>query len=193
MMNRYKKGELVIVNGKGKINEENNSNVIGIIKEKDYYFNQYFVEILFGKDDWFKEKQLTRIFEKEQKKASKYKVCLAIRKDGLDYIQKQMQKEDDKTIDLFKQADLFQEYHENESCYFFIFWKDTYWPETNFTVRAVEEALPKLKKNNIPYQYIVISNNEKNIKINEFVKNDKNINIFEVLINIKINKIGGIL
>lgn len=193
MMNRYKKGELVIVNGKGKINEENNSNVIGIIKEKDYYFNQYFVEILFGKDDWFKEKQLTRIFEKEQKKASKYKVCLAIRKDGFDYIQKQMQKEDDKTIDLFKQADLFQEYHENESCYFFIFWKDTYWPETNFTVRAVEEALPKLKKNNIPYQYIVISNNEKNIKINEFVKNDKNINIFEVLINIKINKIGGIL
>ena len=66
MMNRYKKGELVVVNGKGKLHGEDNLNVVGIIKEKDYYFNQYFVEILFGEDDWFKERDLTRIIEKER-------------------------------------------------------------------------------------------------------------------------------
>lgn len=196
MMNRYKKGELVIVNGKGKLHGEDNLNVVGIIKEKDYYFNQYFVEILFGEDDWFKERDLTRIIEKEQKKTKKYKVCLAIKKEGLDYIQKQMLKDKDKTIDLFRQADLFQEYYADDNCYYFIVWGDTYWPENNFTVKAIENSLPKLRKNNIPYQYIKVgisNSNEKDVKINEFIKNDDNVNVFEVLTSIKIRKFGGIV
>lgn len=196
MMNRYKKGELVVVNGKGKLHGEDNLNVVGIIKEKDYYFNQYFVEILFGEDDWFKERDLTRIIEKEQKKTKKYKVCLAIKKEGLDYIQKQMLKDKDKTIDLFRQADLFQEYYADDNCYYFIVWGDTYWPENNFTVKAIENSLPKLRKNNIPYQYIKVgisNSNEKDVKINEFIKNDDNVNVFEVLTSIKIRKFGGIV
>lgn len=196
MMNRYKKGELVVVNGKGKLHGEDNLNVVGIIKEKDYYFNQYFVEILFGEDDWFKERDLTRIIEKEQKKTKKYKVCLAIKKEGLDYIQKQMLKDKDKTIDLFRQADLFQEYYADDNCYYFIVWGDTYWPENNFTVKAIENSLPKLRKNNIPYQYIKVgisNSNEKDVKINEFIKNDDNVNVFEVLTSIKIKKFGGIV
>lgn len=196
MMNRYKKGELVVVNGKGKLHSEDNLNVVGIIKEKDYYFNQYFVEILFGEDDWFKERDLTRIIEKEQKKTKKYKVCLAIKKEGLDYIQKQMLKDKDKTIDLFRQADLFQEYYADDNCYYFIVWGDTYWPENNFTVKAIENSLPKLRKNNIPYQYIKVgisNSNEKDLKINEFIKNDDNVNVFEVLTSIKIKKFGGIV
>ena len=196
MMNRYKKGELVVVNGKGKLHGEDNLNVVGIIKEKDYYFNQYFVEILFGVDDWFKERDLTRIIEKEQKKTKKYKVCLAIKKEGLDYIQKQMLKDKDKTIDLFRQADLFQEYYADDNCYYFIVWGDTYWPENNFTVKAIENSLPKLRKNNIPYQYIKVgisNSNEKDVKINEFIKNDDNVNVFEVLTSIKIKKFGGIV
>ena len=196
MMNRYKKGELVIVNGKGKLHGEDNLNVVGIIKEKDYYFNQYFVEILFGEDDWFKERDLTRIIEKEQKKTKKYKVCLAIKKEGLDYIQKQMLKDKDKTIDLFRQADLFQEYYADDNCYYFIVWGDTYWPENNFTVKAIDNSLSKLRKNNIPYQYIKVgisNSNEKDVKINEFIKNDDNVNVFEVLTSIKIKKFGGIV
>lgn len=196
MMNRYKKGELVVVNGKGKLHSEDNLNVVGIIKEKDYYFNQYFVEILFGEDDWFKERDLTRIIEKEQKKTKKYKVCLAIKKEGLDYIQKQMLKDKDRTIDLFRQADLFQEYYADDNCYYFIVWGDTYWPENNFTVKAIENSLSKLRKNNIPYQYIKVgisNSNEKDVKINEFIKNDDNVNVFEVLTSIKIKKFGGIV
>lgn len=196
MMNRYKKGELVLINGTGKIYGEENNNVIGTIKEKDYFFNQYLVEVLFGKDDWFKESDLTRVFDKEKKKTKKYKVGLAINKEGFEYIRFQMKKYPDKTIDLFKQADLFQEYRADNNVYYFILWKDTYWPETNYTVRAIEESLSKLRKKNIAYQYIKIGltdENKKEIEINEFVKNDNNVNIFEVLANIKIKKIGGIV
>lgn len=196
MMNRYKKGELVVINGIGKLNGEENTNVIGIIKEKDYFFNEYLVEIPFGKEDWFKESNLTRVFDKEKKKTKKYKVALAIRKEGFDYITNQMKKNPEQTIDLFKQADVFQEYRVDNKVYFFIFWTDTYWPETNFTVKAIEESLSNLRRGNIGYQYIKIgltNNNEKEIKINEFIKNDDNVNIFEVLTNIKIKKFGGII
>jgi len=196
MMNRYKKGELVVINGIGKLHGEENSNVIGIIKEKDYFFNEYLVEIPFGKEDWFKESDLTRVFDKEKKKTKKYKVALAIRKEGFDYITNQMKKNPEQTIDLFRQADVFQEYRVDNNVYFFILWTDTYWPETNFTVKAIEESLSNLRRGNIGYQYIKIgltSHNEKKIKINEFIKNDDNVNIFEVLTNIKIKKFGGII
>ena len=196
MMNRYKKGELVIINGIGKLHSEENSNVIGIIKEKDYFFNEYLVEIPFGKEDWFKESDLTRVFDKDKKKTKKYKVALAIRKEGFEYITNQMKKNEEQTIDLFRQADVFQEYRVDNNVYFFILWTNTYWPETNFTVKAIEESLSYLRRGNIGYQYIKIgitNNNEKEIKINEFIKNDDNVNIFEVLTNIKINKFGGII
>lgn len=196
MMNRYKKGELVIINGIGKLHSEENSNVIGIIKEKDYFFNEYLVEIPFGKEDWFKESDLTRVFDKDKKKTKKYKVALAIRKEGFDYITNQMKKNEEQTIDLFRHADVFQEYRVDNNVYFFILWTNTYWPETNFTVKAIEESLSYLRRGNIGYQYIKIgitNGNEKEIKINEFIKNDDNVNIFEVLTNIKINKFGGII
>ena len=123
-------------------------------------------------------------------------MALAIRKEGFDYITNQMKKNPEQTIDLFKQADVFQEYRVDNKVYFFIFWTDTYWPETNFTVKAIEESLSNLRRGNIGYQYIKIgitNNNEKEIKINEFIKNDDNVNIFEVLTNIKIKKFGGII
>lgn len=196
MMNRYKKGEVVVVNGKGKVYGEKNVNAIGIIKEKDYYFNQYYVEVIFGKDDWFKEQDLDRVFEKELKKTMKYKICFAVKKEGYEYIRAQMMKNKEQTIDLFKQADLFQEYKADDNMYIFMFWKDTYWPENNYTVQAIEESLPELRKINIPYQYIkmgITDNKEKEIKISEFIKNDSNVNVFEVLTSINIKKIGGIV
>lgn len=196
MMNRYKKGELVLVNGRGKINNQNNENVVGIVKEKDYYFNQYFIEIPFGEDDWFKEKDLTRLYEKDKKKTKKYKVCLAIKKEGFEYIKNKMLNEEEKTIDLFRQTDLFQEYHVNESVYYYMIWNDTYWPENNFTVRAIEESLSLLRKNDIPYQYIkvcIANSKEKDFEMKEFIKNDSNVDIFEIITNIKLKKIGGII
>ena len=194
MMNKYKKGELVIVNGKGKNFGEQNTNVLGIIKEKDYYFNTYLVEILFGKDDWFKEKDLTRTFEKKNRKIDKYKVGLALEIKGLNVIKQIMQKKDEKTINLLLHADLFQKFTVDDKQYLFIVWSETYWPETNYTVQAIEEALPILKKENIPYQYIVVGiTNPQYVKIDEFVKNDKNVDILEISTKIKIKKFGGVI
>ncbi len=193
-MNKYKKGELVIVNGKGKQYGEQNTNVLGIINEKDYYFSHYFVEIMFGKDDWFKEKDLTRVFEKKNRKSDKYKVCFAVEKKGLNFIIQNMHKQDEKTIDLLAQADLCQEYQVDEKRYVFLVWSETYWPETNYTVQAIEEALPTFKKENIPYQYIVMGvTDPQYIKIDEFIKNDKNIDIFEISNKIKIKRFGGMI
>lgn len=194
MMNRFKKGELVIINGIGKNTGEEYSNVLGIIEEKDYYFVQYKVNIMFDNFDWFHEKDLKRVFEKEYKKVLKYKVCLASTEDGLDFILKRMQAMKNKTIDLFKQADIFQKYTTNNKQYFYVIWSNTYWPDNNSTVKAIKESLPILRKMNIPYQFITLGITEKDdIKIDEFIKNDRNVDIFEVSTNIKIKKIGGII
>lgn len=194
MMNRFKKGELVIINGIGKNTGKEFSNVIGIIEEKDYYFVQYKVNIMFDTSDWFHERDLTRVFEKENKKICKHKVCFAIESRGLDFILKKMDALEDKTIDLFKQADIIQEYIVDDKKYFFIIWSNTYWPENNTTVKVINESFPILKKKNIAYQFISLGINEKqDIQINEFIKNDKNVDIFEVSTNIKIKKIGGII
>ena len=49
-----------------------------------------------------------------------------------------------------------------------------------------------LKKENIGYQYIVLGiSDKKYIKINEFTKNDSNVDILELSTKIKIKKIGG--
>lgn len=194
MMNRFKIGELVIINGRGKLDSEENNNVLGIIKEKDYYFNQYYVEVLFGQDDWFKEEDLKRVFEKKNRKSDKFKVGLVLEKKGFDYIVSNMNRNDEKTIDLFEQADIIQPYKKEENEYILLLWGETYWPETNYTVQEIEKALPTLKKENIPYQYIVIGiTDPKLIKVEEFIKNDKNVDILEVSTNIKIKKFGGII
>ena len=117
MMNKFKKGELVIISGKGKEFNEENTNVLGRIKEKDYYFNQYLVEVFFGKNDWFKEEDLTPVFEKKNRKKDKYKVGLVIENRGLRYILDKMKEKDHKTIDMFQKADIFQEFTEGEKTY----------------------------------------------------------------------------
>lgn len=194
MMNRFKKGELVIINGIGKNTGKEYSNVLGIIEEKDYYFVQYKVNIMFDNSDWFHERDLKRVFEKEYKKVLKYKVCLASTEDGLNFIFKRMQAMKNKTIDLFKQADIFQRYVTNNKQYFYVIWSNTYWPDNNSTVKAIKESLPILRKMNIAYQFITLGITEKDdIKIDEFIKNDKNVDIFEVSTNIKIKRIGGII
>lgn len=194
MMNKYKKDEVVIINGKGKKFGEQNTNVLGIVKEKDYYFNTYFVELMFGKDDWFKEKDLERAFEKKNRKVDKYKVGLVLESRGLRVIREIMNQKNEKTINLLLQADLFQKYEVAGKQYSFIIWSETYWPDTNYTVQAIEEALPMLKKDNIPYQYIVMGITDlKYIKKEEFIKNDKNVDIFEISTKIKIKKFGGII
>lgn len=66
MRNKFKYGELVKINGIGKIYGKV-KNELGIVIDKDEYYLDYYVDIFFGNKDWFDEKYLEKILEKEGK------------------------------------------------------------------------------------------------------------------------------
>lgn len=65
MKNKFKLNELVKVNGYGKIFGKVN-NELGFVIEKDEYYLDYYIDIIFGKEDWFDEKALKKVFEKDK-------------------------------------------------------------------------------------------------------------------------------
>ena len=57
MTNKFRIGEIVIVNGKAK-NSDKNVKALGIIECKDYYYNDYLITLLSSNEkDWFNEKK----------------------------------------------------------------------------------------------------------------------------------------
>ena len=62
MRNKYNYGELVKVNGIG----EEYGNVekgLGFIIRKDEYYENYYIDLIFGEKDWFDENSIERVFE----------------------------------------------------------------------------------------------------------------------------------
>ena len=83
MTNKFRMGEIVVANGKGRESQEK-VRTLGIVEEKDYFFNEYLILLPFNnKKDWFREKDIERVMERRFKKEEKYKVALAIEKAGL--------------------------------------------------------------------------------------------------------------
>lgn len=196
MKNKYKYGELVIANGKG---QSSNKQLKGLafVKEKDYDYNQYLVDLLSdNNEEWFAEKDLERVLERKNKKMDKYKIAIAIDKRGLDIIEnnlKQIPNLDKKNNKLFK-VDFYKEYKVGRKQYAILVWISTYWGETNSSVQCIQNTLEKLRELDIAYQQIIIGETDVTyIKINEFIDNDDNVNIFEIMPKIKIKNIGGIL
>lgn len=70
MRNKFKYGELVKINGIGKIYGKV-KNELGFVIDKDEYYLDYYVDIFFGNKDWFDEKYLERVLEKEGKENKK--------------------------------------------------------------------------------------------------------------------------
>ena len=73
MRNKYNYDELVVVNGIGKLYGKV-KNKLGFIKEKDPFFQDYYVDLIFGKKDWFKEKNLKRVLGTKKNKVEKYQI-----------------------------------------------------------------------------------------------------------------------
>lgn len=67
MKNKFKRNELVIVNGLGKIFGKV-KNKLGFIEDKDEYYKDYYVELISDNKDWFEENEIKRVWEKEVKK-----------------------------------------------------------------------------------------------------------------------------
>ena len=194
MKNKYRIGEIVIINGKGKILEKNIRG-LGIIVSKEYYFNEYLVSILSeNRQDWFKEKDLEIIMERRYKKQEKYKVALAIDIRGLEYITNKIKMLPNKNNNILRKVDIFKQYKAFKNYYAILIWTSTYWSETNFVVKTINESFRELRKNNIAYKQVIMGITDPTyIKINEFIDNDKNVDIFNISQKIKINNIGGIL
>lgn len=194
MKNKFRIGEIVLINGTGKVYEKH-FKALAIIQEKDYYFNEYLVTILSENiEDWFDEKDIEIVMDRIYKKTFKYKVVLAIEKNGLDLILNEIKPIKNKNNNILKKVDFYKEYKKNKKRYAIIVWTSTYWSDTNFVVEKIEEVLNTLRKQNIAYNQIILGETDPTfIKINQFIDNDKNVDIFEISRKIKIKNIGGIL
>ena len=72
MKNKFRIGEIVVVNGKGKIYDKH-FKALGIIQYKDYYFNEYFVTMISSnKEDWFSEEDIEIVMDRKYKKTISY-------------------------------------------------------------------------------------------------------------------------
>lgn len=194
MKNKFRIGEIVVVNGKGKIYDKP-IRALAMIDSKDYDFNDYFVTLLSSnKQDWFEEKDIERVMEVRIKKTEKYKVALAIENKGLDIIEDKIKMMPNKNNNILGKVDLITEYKVDKKTYTILIWTSTYWSENNFAVKCIEDTIKQLRKKNIAYKQIIIGETDPTcVKINEFIDNDKSVDIFEIFQKIEIKNMGGIL
>lgn len=194
MKNKFRIGEIVVVKGIGKIFQKN-YNGLGIVIMKDYYFNEYLVTMVSsGVEDWFKENDIEIVMDRKFKKKDKYKVALAINIEGLSYIKNKINMMPNKNNNILKKIDFYKEYKRNKKSYAVLIWTSTYWSENNFVVKCIQESFKILREKNIAYKQIIIGETDPTfIQINEFIDNDKNVDIFNIFQKIEIKNIGGIL
>ena len=179
----------------GKIYKDRKIRDYGLVRQKEYYYNEYLVELLSEKrKDWFKEKDIERVLERKYKKMEKFKVALAIERRGFDIIKKEIQKDYDAKNDIFRKASYIKKYKVKKKEYVILAWCSTYWPLSNYSVEIIEKTLDSLREKNISYQRIIIGETDPTyVQIKEFIDNDENVNVLEPVMRIKIRNLGGIL
>lgn len=151
MKNKFRIGEIVTVDGISAIYEKHFSG-LGIIEEKDYYYNQYLVTMLSNeKEDWFSEESIRSVMDRRIKKKEKYKVVLAIDKRGMEYILKKVKEMPNKYNNILEKVDFYKEYKAYRKKYIILAWTSTYWSENNFVVKCIQESFKELRKQNIAY------------------------------------------
>lgn len=184
MTNKFKYGEVVFINGKGKISNKLIKSKIGIVKEKEYYYNDYYVEVFFGQDDWFNENDLTRAIERVNGKTKKYDVMIVSTSDGINKIYENLKEisKDNK----WDKINLKKNFSKSNIEYCALGWNNTYWPETNKSVMAINNTIKTFRANNIPYQYLIVGKNIDYLKREEFIENDSNVDVVDISVKLKI-------
>lgn len=184
MTNKFKYGEIVLINGKGKLSNKAIKNHLGIVKEKEYYYKDYYVEVFCDNDDWFKEKDLTRTIERINGKTKKYDVMIVSTQNGINMIHNKIKSisKDNK----WDKINLIKKYSKDSKKYCLIGWKNTYWPFTNKSVKGINEVISSFRRKNIPYKYLIVGKNIDIVLKKEFIENDSNVDILNISIDIKI-------
>ena len=189
MRNKFNYNELVKVDGMGKIYGKV-KNKLGFIIEKDQFFEDYHIDLIFGNKDWFNEKDIKRILGTKKNEVYKYQIRLCTTQEGYKLIENNIKKELPISNNKLGKISLFKNFTRDGKKYKIIGWSSVFWPVSNKSIQIIEKTIKGFRKQNIPYQYIVM-NEEKltDIKIHEFTENDSNVNVFLIERKIKIKNL----
>lgn len=189
MRNRYNYGELVKVNGIGEECGKVKSGLGFIIRKDDFYEN-YYIDLIFGEKDWFDEKSIERVLEEKRNKRDKYQVRLCTTKHGYDLIRREHKLNAPISNDKLKKIDVYRKFEQNGKVYIIIGWNSNCWPTSNRSIKLIENTINRFKKLKIPFQYVVLNEDVlTDIRIMEFSETDNNVKVFSVERKIKTKKL----
>lgn len=189
MINKYNYGELVKVNGIGK-ELGKVENKLGFIIRKDDFYEDYYIELIFGDKDWFNENSIERVLGEKRNKSEKYQVRLCTTKQGYEFIKAKIKEKEPISNNKFKKIDIYRKFEKDNKTYIIIGWNSVFWPIRNKSVNILENTLQEFKNLNIPFQYILLNENIiTDIRIMEFSEIDKNVKVFSIERKIKIKKL----
>jgi len=188
MRNKFNYGELVKINGEGR-ELGKVENKLGFIVEKDEFYNDYYIDLIFGGKDWFNEDSIERILGEKRNKTSKYQVRLCTNITGYNLIKSNISRNEPISNNKFKKIDIYKKLERNGESYIILGWKSVFWPTSNKSIRILEETIKDFKKLNIPFQYIILNEDIiSDIRIIEFSIDEVNANVFSIERKIKIKK-----
>jgi len=186
MRNKYNYGELVMVCGVGKEFGKVN-NRLGFIINRDEFFEDYYIELIFGEKDWFKEDSIQRILGEKRNKSEKYQVRLCTTMHGYDLIKAKLKEKEPISNNKFKKIDFYKKFEKNSKTYVILGWNSVFWPISNLSIRILEESLREFKNKNIEFQYVLLNEDIlTDIRILENLENESNVNVFLIDRKIKI-------
>ncbi len=186
MRNKYNYGELVKVTGIGK-ELGKVENKLGFIIRKDEFFEDYYIDLIFGEKDWFNESAIERVLGEKRNNTEKYQVRLCTTKRGYELLKSKIQEKEPISNNKFKKINIYKKFEKDGKTYIIIGWKSVFWPVSNKSIRILETTLQDFKTLDIPFQYILLNENRlTDIRKMEFIENDANVDIFSIERKIKI-------
>lgn len=189
MRNKYNYGELVKISGMGK-NFGEVKNRLGFIIRKDDFYEDYYVELVFGEKDWFNEESIERVLGEKRNKTEKYQVRFCTTKQGYELIQAKLKEKEPISNNKFKKLDIYRKFQRDGKDYIIIGWKSVFWPVSNKSIRTLEIAMKDFKDLNIPFQYVLLNEDRlTDIRTMEFCENDNNVEVFSIERKIKIKSL----
>ena len=189
MRNKYNCGELVQVNGEGK-EFGKVKNQLGFILRKDDFFDDYYVDLIFEKKDWFNEETIKRILGEKRNRTEKYQVRLCTTENGYKLIRKNIKEKEPISNNKFNKIDIYKKFEKDGKTYIIIGWKSVFWPVSNKSIKILENTIQKFKSLNIPFQYVLLNEDViTDIRTMEFTDSDSNVKIFFIERKIKTKKI----
>lgn len=189
MRNRYNYGELVKVSGIGK-QFGKVENMLGFIIRKDEFFEDYYIDLIFGKKDWFNEKAIKRVLGEKKNRTEKYQVRLCTTKQGYELIKSKINEKEPICNNKFKKISIYKKFIRNGNTYIILGWNSVFWPTSNISVKVLEQAIEEFKILNIPFQYVLLNEDVlADIRTMKFCENDSNVDVFYIERKIKIKNL----